>query len=126
VKTITLKVSPETAKKLLADSEAELLKLRQRVLAKENEMAELRRAVEEIDAPVALKAKRNPTSNRVPKGQSEKIVLAFLQSHRGSGWTQTDISKHTGVSMPTAGRVLAKLTKAGEIDSSGNTWAAPV
>ncbi len=121
METVTVKITEGSARKLLAEAEVERSKLRVALSAKEAEIMELQRAVGGVDSQVP----RNPKTGRAPKGQSEKAILAFFEEHKGSGWTQTEVAKRTGVSMATTGRVLEKLSKAGKLDGGNGTWGIP-
>lgn len=127
MKGVTLTVSPEVAKKLLSICEAEVLELDVKLEWKRRELEQLRNAVNHGTEPVEslpLSVSKNPESGRAPKGASERAILAFLESHKGSGWRAAEIAEKTGTSLTTTIRILKKLGGEGKVSSTGHTWGA--
>lgn len=124
--TITVQISPANAKQLLALNERELAELKQQYDAKCAEVSAIRVALGISEEKPATNggtfqvAKR--PSGRAPKGQSLSVIRAFLESHKGSGWTIGEIAEKTGTSISTTIRAVAQLNKEHALDRFGNKW----
>lgn len=52
-------------------------------------------------------------SGRVKKGESERLISAFMQSRNGAGASIHDVAKATSTNYGTARRILRKLVESG-------------
>jgi hypothetical protein len=129
MKAITVTISPEIAQKMLAICEGQLVELRRKAEEKTREIAGLKKAVSGLTAaPVEslpIFVIKNPESGRARKGESGKAILVFVQTHRGSAWSATEIARQTGTKLSTTIRELKKLAHAGTVDRAGNNWGIP-
>ena len=125
METITIKTSPAAVQKLGEILEQEVASMGNSLAEKQRDLDGLKSQIRGEDtAALPLSVEKSPLG-RARKGETEKVILAFLASNRGSGWTQAQICERTGVSTTTASRVLNRIALTGKAIKLNDAWRLP-
>lgn len=117
---VTISLSPDTAKKLLAICEEEIAALERQLVEKRREYEQIKKA-----ASMPIVIDRSPESNRARKGEAREAVVTVLKSRKGERLSHKQISDITGAAMSSVYRALRLLAKEGAVQTEHGRYFIP-